>query len=122
MWVTFRPNRWLYRCPPIGPVVLHELTDVLYPAIILNNALRVAHLFSESLLIRGQPLPAELLGKRLRVVWLGEQNTTKRRSSRRREYVSWAADKLGATLCTSSLFLKPNTISAAKATWYGQFR
>jgi hypothetical protein len=43
-------------------------------------------------------------------------------SSRRKEYVSGAADKAAAVLCTVSLFLMPWTFSAASTTWCGHLR
>jgi hypothetical protein len=43
-------------------------------------------------------------------------------SSRRKEYVSGAADKDAAVLCTASLFLMPRTFSAATMTWCGHLR
>jgi hypothetical protein len=48
------------------------------------------------------------------------QNTTNWRSSRRKEYVNGATDRLFANSRTTSLFLGPNTFSAGNATWCGQ--
>jgi hypothetical protein len=47
---------------------------------------------------------------------LGKQNTTKSLSSRRRAYVSCAADKAFAAVNITSLFLRPRALSAASAT------
>ena len=45
---------------------------------------------------------------------LPKQNATKSKSFRRKKYVSGAADKLAATLCTSSLFLRSPFVLAAR--------
>jgi hypothetical protein len=62
---------------------------------------------------RRQSFPTEALGKSLRVLQFGKQNTTKSLSSRRREYVSGVADRTPAAQNITSLFLTPWTFSAA---------
>jgi hypothetical protein len=53
---------------------------------------------------------------------LAKQNATKSLSSRRREYVSCAADKAAAAVNITSLFLRPRTFPAGSTTWCGQLR
>jgi hypothetical protein len=53
---------------------------------------------------------------------LEKQNTTKSLSSRRKEYVSGATERVFANLRTAAPFLRPRTFSAASATWCGHSR
>jgi hypothetical protein len=60
--------------------------------------------------------PPKRLAKASASSGLAKQNTTKSLSSRRREYVSCAADRPAAAANISPLFLRPRTFSAGRAT------
>jgi hypothetical protein len=69
-----------------------------------------------------QPLPTELLRKGLHILRLGKAEHHEPEIIAAQGVRESAADKLAATLRTYSLFLRPITLSAGKATWCGQSR
>src|SRR5262249_37580116 len=65
---------------------------------------------------RGRPLRTASERAVDSILRIDQQESVASRSSRRREYVSGAADKTAPAPCTTSLFLRPRTLSTESAT------